>query len=54
MDGSPGKKNVFGILRRSAKDGAFLLNGHTDVAPAGDPKAWDHDPFAAEIHDGWI
>jgi succinyl-diaminopimelate desuccinylase len=41
-------------LRGSAKEGAFLLTGHTDVVPAGDPKTWDHDPFAAEIHDGWI
>ncbi|HBB16633.1 MAG: hypothetical protein A3J94_01520 [Syntrophus sp. RIFOXYC2_FULL_54_9] len=54
MEGSPGKKNVFAILRGSAKEGAFVLDGHTDVVPAGDTKAWDHNPFAAEIHDGWI
>ncbi len=54
MEGSPGKKNVFGILRGSSKKGALVLNGHTDVVPAGDPAEWKHDPFAAEIHDGWI
>ena len=54
MEGYPGKKNVFGIWRGSAKEGALLLNGHTDVVPAGDPKMWDHDPFRAEIYGGWL
>ena len=31
MEGYPRKKNVFGIWRGSAKEGALLLNGHTDV-----------------------
>ena len=54
MEGYPGKKNVFGIWRGSAKEGALLLNGHTDVVPARDPKMWDHVPFRAEIYDGWL
>ena len=55
LEGSPGKKNVFG-LRRGAGTGeeVFLLSGHTDVVPAGDRKNWSHDPFGAEIHDGWL
>ena len=28
------------------------FNGHTDVVPPGDPAAWTHHPFAAEIDDG--
>ncbi len=30
------------------------FNGHTDVVPTGDPKAWRHPPFAAETADGWL
>lgn len=30
------------------------FNGHTDVVPPGDPKAWHHDPFGGEIVDGWL
>ena len=28
------------------------FNGHTDVVPPGDPAAWRHPPFAADIEDG--
>ncbi|MGD9917058.1 MAG: succinyl-diaminopimelate desuccinylase [Paenirhodobacter sp.] len=31
---------------------AFGFNGHTDVVPVGDAKAWSHDPFGGEIHGG--
>ena len=27
----------------------LVLNGHTDVVPAGDPAAWTHDPYAADV-----
>lgn len=30
----------------------FGFNGHTDVVPVGDAKAWSHDPFGGEIHEG--
>jgi len=30
----------------------LVLNGHTDVVPAGDPDAWSHDPYAGAIADG--
>lgn len=33
-------------------DPTIVLNGHTDVVPAGDPEEWIHDPYAAEIEDG--
>lgn len=30
----------------------LVLNGHTDVVPAGDPDQWSYDPYAGEIADG--
>jgi len=27
----------------------LVLNGHTDVVPAGDREAWTHDPYAAAV-----
>ena len=32
----------------------LLLEGHTDVVTEGDPSAWTHPPFAAELVDGKI
>lgn len=29
----------------------FCFAGHTDVVPTGDERAWQHPPFAADIHD---
>ena len=31
---------------------ALAWNGHLDVVPAGDPSAWRHPPFGAEVVDG--
>lgn len=33
----------------SASGPTVVLNGHTDVVPAGDPAQWTHDPYAGEI-----
>src|ERR1051325_8165246 len=30
----------------------LMFAGHTDVVPPGDPKAWSHPPFSADIVDG--
>jgi succinyl-diaminopimelate desuccinylase len=54
LEGSTGKKNVFGMVRGSSRGCALLLSGHMDVVPAGDIRNWSHDPFGAEIHDGWL
>jgi succinyl-diaminopimelate desuccinylase len=54
LEGSPGKKNVFGLWRGASQEKVLLLSGHMDVVPAGDRDKWNHDPFRAEIHDGWL
>lgn len=32
----------------------FCFAGHTDVVPEGDPAIWSHEPFAADIADGFV
>ncbi|MBI1245194.1 MAG: succinyl-diaminopimelate desuccinylase [Alphaproteobacteria bacterium] len=32
----------------------FCFAGHTDVVPTGNLQGWTVDPFAAEIHDGFL
>lgn len=31
---------------------SLAFNGHVDVVPGGDPKAWRHDPWAGEVGEG--
>jgi succinyl-diaminopimelate desuccinylase len=38
--------------RRGTAGPNLLFAGHTDVVPPGDPAAWTHPPFAAEVADG--
>ncbi|GAB3328661.1 M20 family peptidase [Haloplanus rallus] len=40
------------VARVGSGDPTLVLNGHTDVYPAGDRSGWDHDPYGAEIEDG--
>ncbi|MBM2575382.1 succinyl-diaminopimelate desuccinylase [Jannaschia sp. Os4] len=49
-----GTPNLF--ARWGAKGAARTIgfNGHTDVVPVGDRDAWTHDPFGAEMADGWL
>ena len=49
-----GTPNLF--ARRGPRGAArtFGFNGHTDVVPVGDAGAWTHDPFGAEVADGWM
>jgi acetylornithine deacetylase len=52
----PGRPDLVGTVRGDGGPEArsLILNGHIDVVPAGDPAAWTHPPFAAEIADGKI
>ena len=47
-----GIANLYARWGKAGANKAFGFNGHTDVVPVGDAKAWTHDPFGAEIVDG--
>jgi len=49
-----GTPNLFARWGRAGANRSFGFNGHTDVVPVGDAAAWTHDPFGAEIADGWL
>lgn len=49
-----GVANLFARWGRAGANRTFGFNGHTDVVPVGDVSAWTHDPFSAEIVDGWL
>jgi succinyl-diaminopimelate desuccinylase len=50
---APGRPNVIAWLgERGGR--TLLLEGHTDVVTEGDPGAWTHAPFGAEMVDGRI
>jgi acetylornithine deacetylase/succinyl-diaminopimelate desuccinylase-like protein len=50
----PGRGSVHARLRGDGTGGdPFLLLSHLDVVPAP-PERWTHDPFAAEIADGYV
>ncbi len=44
--------NIF--ARRGTAGPHFAFAGHTDVVPPGDMAAWEVDPFAAEVQDGFL
>jgi succinyl-diaminopimelate desuccinylase len=46
--------NLFARWGRAGANRTFGFNGHTDVVPLGDIAAWTHDPFGAEIVDGFM
>lgn len=47
-----GIANLFARWGKKGANRSFGFNGHTDVVPVGDGKAWTHDPFGGEIHGG--
>jgi acetylornithine deacetylase/succinyl-diaminopimelate desuccinylase-like protein len=50
----PGRGSVHVRLRGDGTGGdPFLLLSHLDVVPAS-PERWTHDPFAADIADGYV
>ncbi len=51
---APGRGNVVVRVPGDGTGGPpILLSGHLDVVPA-DRSTWTHDPFAGEVHDGWL
>jgi succinyl-diaminopimelate desuccinylase len=49
-----GVANLFARWGARGANRSFGFNGHTDVVPVGDAAAWTHDPFGAEVVDGWM
>ncbi|MCU0827222.1 MAG: succinyl-diaminopimelate desuccinylase [Tabrizicola sp.] len=49
-----GISNLFARWGKAGANRAFGFNGHTDVVPVGDAKAWKYDPFRAEVKDGFM
>ncbi len=50
--GEPEIDNLYARLGTSGPN--FCFAGHTDVVPVGRREGWTVEPFAAEIHDGWL
>ena len=46
--------NLFARWGARGANRSFGFNGHVDVVPVGDRAAWRHDPFGAEIVDGYM
>ena len=49
-----GIANLYARWGQRGANKAFGFNGHTDVVPVGDAAAWTHDPFGAEVKDGFM
>jgi succinyl-diaminopimelate desuccinylase len=49
-----GIANLFARWGARGANRSFGFNGHTDVVPVGDLAAWTHDPFGAEVEDGFM
>ncbi len=53
VEAAPGRGNLIARLRGDGSAPPLLLMGHLDVVTA-DPLEWQHPPFAAEVHDGYV
>ncbi len=49
-----GSPNLVGRLPGSGGGRSFLLNGHIDVVPVGDPEQWTQNPWGGELVEGRI
>ena len=55
IESAPGRGNVTVRLRGDGTSGdALLLLSHLDVVPANAADGWTHDPFAADVDDGYV
>lgn len=48
-----GRENLVARIKGTGEKPPLLLNAHLDVVEA-DASKWTHDPFAGEIHDGYL
>jgi len=53
LEKEKGRTNVVARVKGDGSKPPLLLNAHLDVVEA-DAKSWKHDPFGAEIHDGYV
>ena len=51
---SDNRASLVAILKGLPAADTYLLVGHLDTVPSGDPANWDYAPFNAEIHEGKI
>jgi succinyl-diaminopimelate desuccinylase len=49
---APGRPNCIIRLEGGLPGRSLLFEGHTDVVTPGDPAAWSHDPFGADLVEG--
>lgn len=49
-----GAGNVIGRVAGAGHAPAVMFNTHLDHVDAGDPGAWEHDPFGGELEDGRV
>jgi succinyl-diaminopimelate desuccinylase len=52
LGGGRPRPSLLATLDSGAPGPTIHLNGHYDVVPVGND--WTRDPFAGELHDGWI
>lgn len=53
LEAAPGRTNLVARLGGEQRGGSITLLSHSDVVPAR-REEWSHDPFGAEIHDGFV
>lgn len=53
LESAPGRANLVARLKGDGSKEPLLLTSHLDVVPAERDK-WRYDPFAAEVHDGFV
>lgn len=54
VESLPGRPSLGVRLRGAGSGPTLVLNGHIDTVEIDDPTAWDRDPLAGEVEDGWL